>query len=79
MVKIDVEGFEPIVIDQLLRTAFADRISEIFLEIDEDWVRADAIRRRLGEAGFTAFEKIGSSPHYDLLALRPGARGDAPP
>ena len=79
LVKIDVEGFEPVVIDQLLQTAFADEIFEIFLEIDEDRVRADAIRRRLGEAGFAAFDKIGAGAHYDLMVRRPGSPAKAPP
>jgi FkbM family methyltransferase len=70
MVKVDVEGFEPIVIDQLLQTTFAYRISDIFLEIDDDWVDAVAIQRQLAEAEFTTFEKIGSGTHYDLMALR---------
>lgn len=71
MVKIDVEGFEPVVIEELLHTCFAKRIYEIFLEINEDWVDVALIRDRLCGGGFSEQRTIGSGSHYDLLAQRP--------
>lgn len=72
LVKIDVEGFEPIVVDQLVRSRNAARIASIFYEIDEEWVDPGAIERTLRAAGFATFTRIpGFVPtHYDVLATR---------
>ncbi|MCB1739524.1 MAG: FkbM family methyltransferase [Gammaproteobacteria bacterium] len=70
LVKIDVEGYESVVIDQLLKTSIAGRIAEAFLEINEDWVDVDGIKNRLRGAGLAHFMKVGAGRQYDLLATR---------
>ncbi len=70
VVKVDVEGFECEVIEQLNAASFAQNIVEIYFEVDEAWVNVDEIIAYLEKAGFTKFEKIGSGNHYDMLALR---------
>lgn len=70
VVKIDVEGFEPVVITELLKTNFAENISEIYFEVDESWIDIEGIRTELKSAGFTHFQKIGEGNHYDLLASK---------
>lgn len=72
VVKIDVEGFEPIVIDQLVRSRHADRILKVFYEVDETWIDPSDIEQKLRSLGFTSFRKIaGANPsHYDVLAIR---------
>jgi len=70
VVKIDVEGYELIVVQQLIKTSFAEMIIEIFYEIDEDWTDPKEIEKLLRSIGFKTFEKIGSGSHYDILALR---------
>jgi FkbM family methyltransferase len=68
--KIDVEGHEPIVIAELLRSSHHDRIGKIFYEIDERWVDPHAIRAMLETHGFRRFTKLGTGRHYDMLAER---------
>jgi FkbM family methyltransferase len=69
--KIDVEGFEAEVLRALTSSALARSITEIFYEVDEDWVDPGALEALLRAAGFTRFEKIGAKPkHYDVMATR---------
>lgn len=71
-VKIDVEGFEPIVVEQLTRSRHIDRITMIFYEVDEAWIDPAAIEAALRSRGFSRFEAIKgfSATHYDVLATR---------
>jgi FkbM family methyltransferase len=70
VIKIDVEGYELIVIQQLIKTSFVEVVKEIFYEIDEDWTNPKEIENLLRSVGFNVFKKIGSGSHYDILALR---------
>lgn len=68
-VKVDVEGHERVVLEQLLKAEFSSRIEEIFYEVDENWVDARAIADMLENSGFR-LTKIGRRSHYDVLAER---------
>ncbi|HSG33676.1 MAG TPA: FkbM family methyltransferase [Sphingomonadaceae bacterium] len=70
VVKVDVEGHEPVVIAELLKSRHLARISGIFYEMDERWADAGRIADMLREAGFTRFTKYGIRRHYDMLAER---------
>jgi FkbM family methyltransferase len=70
-VKIDVEGFESSVISEVLASNFADRISEIFFEANESWMDIFSLKKKLYDAGFVSFTKVGGGTHYDILAARP--------
>ncbi|PLL13204.1 FkbM family methyltransferase [Tabrizicola sp. TH137] len=70
VVKIDVEGHEPVVVKELLKSSLAEDISMIFYECDEAWLDAGSFETMLRDAGFRKFEKIGSGTHYDVLAQR---------
>lgn len=70
IIKIDVEGHEPIVIKELISSKISNNIKEIFYEIDEAWVNPIEIEKNLRQVGFKIFKKIGSGSHYDILALR---------
>tara|TARA_B100001179_G_scaffold215684_1_gene186081 strand:- start:221 stop:1030 length:810 start_codon:yes stop_codon:yes gene_type:complete len=67
-VKIDIEGYEPLAIRQLLKSAHAGRIMALFYEMDERWSDAEDVRTTLYEAGFTKWRKFGIGRHYDMLA-----------
>lgn len=69
-VKIDVEGYEPVAVDQLLRSMHASRIMGVFYEMDERWANAASVRANLAAAGFDSFRKFGIGRHYDMLAER---------
>ena len=71
-VKIDVEGLEPVVIRQLLRSAHAERIFALFYEMDERWSDAGEVRDLLRDNGFGRTMKYGIGRHYDMLATRDG-------
>ena len=80
VVKIDVEGFEKTVIEQLCKSCFIDNITEIYYEVNEDWVSPNALQSVLQSVGFESFEQMGSGVQYDVLATRPldykGAQDD---
>ena len=69
-VKIDVEGHEAVVIAELLKCEFAQKITEIFYEIDENWVNPCEIQAILEAAGFQTKKVVGGKKHYDMLAWR---------
>lgn len=67
IVKIDVEGHEEVVINELVKCSFFKHVELIFCEIDEDWVEVESIKKTLSNFGFHNFKKIGKKTHYDLL------------
>ena len=69
-VKIDVEGFEPVAIRQLLQSAHASGIVAMFYEMDERWADAGTVAEMLQDAGFDSWRKFGIGRHYDMLAER---------
>ena len=71
VIKIDVEGHEEIVLNELFNSKFKNYIKEIFLEIDERWVDKKKILLNLKKEGFIKIKKIGSnSVHYDIIASK---------
>ena len=70
-IKIDVEGHEEVVIQELVKCAFFKQTQWIFCEIDEKWVSPKKIYDLLKKEGFTHFEKMGNHPtHYDVMIRR---------
>lgn len=73
LVKIDVEGFESVVIAELLKSRHFERVVALFYEVDESWIDPGAIERMLSEKGVVNFARTtisNSSGHYDVLATR---------
>lgn len=69
--KIDVEGYEEVVLNSLNRCRLFPNISEILFEINENWTNKDEIIKNLKDEGFSKFKKFGfDAEHYDILALR---------
>lgn len=77
-VKIDVEGHEATVIEQILASPQAGRVIGIFFEHDCKWSDGAAIARILSGAGFAVLRKYGRGRHYDALAL-PATSAEAMP
>lgn len=70
-IKIDVEGHEEIVIQELVKCNFFKQTQWIFCEIDEQWIEPENIYQLLRKEGFTSFERIGNHPtHYDVMICR---------
>lgn len=70
VIKIDVEGFEQTVIDELAKSGVLARTQAVFYEVDERWSQPDLIRQQLAEQGFSCFQRFGTGYHYDVLATR---------
>lgn len=70
VVKLDVEGHEPVVVEELLRSALGSRIAELFYECDEAWIDAAALAKRLESHGFREVQRLGRRGHYDILVQR---------
>lgn len=68
-IKIDVEGHEAVVIQQLLASPLADRVIGIFYEHDRKWSDGAAIAETLARAGFAVMRHYGRGRHFDALAL----------
>lgn len=73
IVKVDVEGHEETVFSELALTEFADRLTLVHYEVDENWVDPNKLQRILTNLGFKQFEKFNSSRdhHYDVIARKP--------
>ena len=70
-IKIDVEGHEEVVIQELVKCTFFKHTQWIFCEIDEQWIQPENIYQILRAEGFTRFERIGDHPtHYDVMMRR---------
>ncbi|MEE4154426.1 MAG: FkbM family methyltransferase [Erythrobacter sp.] len=67
-VKIDVEGHEITVIEQLLGSRHKDRIIGIFYEHDERWCDGARLQGVFEEAGFSTARTYGRGKHFDALA-----------
>lgn len=70
IIKIDVEGFEEVVIAELAKSAHLGNIMAIFFEVDSRWSDAESMMATLRDAGFGHFTKFGRGHHYDVLAYR---------
>ena len=71
IVKIDVEGHEQVVIEELTKLKYWLQITVVFYEIDTRWSSSAKIEQILRENGFNYFKKIGGGKnHYDVLASR---------
>jgi len=70
-IKIDVEGYELIVMQQIFKTKISSSIFAVFYEVDKRWVEDSEIRGFLKKFGFSNFHKIGDNNiHYDVLAFK---------
>jgi len=67
-VKIDVEGHEPVIIEELLASRHASRVLGIFYEHDNRWTDNAAIAHALYHAGFAKLRRYGRGKHFDVLA-----------
>lgn len=68
--KIDVEGFEFIVIEQILKSNISSRLSGIITEIDERFLTNEQVQticERLKKIGLQQTNKLGEGHHYDLV------------
>jgi FkbM family methyltransferase len=68
--KIDVEGHEPQVVQELLsQPEISKRLTTLFIECDESWFDVSKLIERLKNEGFV-IEKVGRGAHFDVFAYR---------
>ncbi|KZL17280.1 Methyltransferase domain protein [Pseudovibrio axinellae] len=70
LVKLDVEGHEETVLQELVKTRFFSQIQSIFYEVDERWSDPQLLQGILKTEGFQNFQRIGDHAHHDILASR---------
>lgn len=70
LLKVDVEGFEYIVLNEVFKCKFSNSITNIFYEVDERRTNPSDIEKLLLENGFKNFKKCGVGNHYDIMASR---------
>jgi len=69
--KVDVEGYEQTVLNELFKAEKSSLICGVFYEVDVQWVDPAELEALLRSHGFTHFEKIGvSDAHYDIFATK---------
>lgn len=69
-IKIDVEGFELVVIQTLINTSFWPYVTNIYYEVDENYLDYKKLEAILLKQGFRFEAKNGDGGHYDLLFTR---------
>jgi FkbM family methyltransferase len=67
-VKIDAEGHEPVIIEDLLASPCSARVLGIFYEHDNRWTDNATIQRAFYRAGFARLARYGRGRHFDVLA-----------
>mgnify|MGYP002388097297 CR=1 FL=1 len=70
IVKIDVEGHEPVVISELMRSKVWDTVEFLFFECDESKYDVQEVVRALVAKGFKQIHKNDIRDPYDLMFRR---------
>jgi FkbM family methyltransferase len=70
IVKIDVEGHEPVVITELLNSSIAPQIRNLYFEVQESRYEIGSITSTLQAAGFAQTFKNEAGEFYDLMFER---------
>ena len=68
-VKIDVEGFEPIVIEELFKSTLINRVNDIFIEFTPKWYKSNDFEKMKGIISTNNFVEIWRSKgieQYDI-------------
>jgi FkbM family methyltransferase len=74
VVKIDTEGHEPVVIEQLRKMAFWPQVEKLFFEVDTRWVNGGQLVEQLQQDGFKEVFRSSGATHYDVMLARASAQ-----
>lgn len=70
-IKVDTEGHEPIVINELRKTPFWTQVKSVFFEADDDWYNSAELIKLLEGDGFKeAWRTASHVQHFDVLLKR---------
>lgn len=70
LIKVDVEGHEKAVINEIIKLDKVENLKIIFYEINEKHTNPEEITGELKKIGFNNFKKLGSGDHYDVIASK---------
>lgn len=70
IIKIDVEGHEEIVINEIFKCAFSDNIDVIIYECNDDWSNEKKINDLLKKQNFKYFKKFFNGSYSDIIASK---------
>lgn len=73
IMKIDIEGFKSVVIEELLRLSLADKVEGLFIEISPKWIgsaQLDIIFNVMKNMGFTLAWKFHGWSQFDAYFTR---------
>jgi len=68
--KIDVEGYEQLVIEALRRSSFWPRVTTIYLEVNALYLEVHPVLKQLEADGFSVIKQNGAGRVYDLMVQR---------
>ena len=67
LVKIDVEGFEQEVIEEIINCSWIELVESWWVEINDEWTNLGELETLLSSVGFSIGFKTGSEGNYDVL------------
>lgn len=70
VLKVDVEGFEYTVLNEIFKCDFSEFITNVYYEVDERWESPILLKEMLRNKGFCHFKKIGDGIHYYMMATK---------
>lgn len=77
IVKIDVEGYEHVVLGEIVRIAKKRRIRSLYIEVDAAWHDQAALMADIEKIGLQVREKTQNKRHFDLFAVSQEVGGAA--
>ena len=72
-VKIDVEGYEVVVLTELLRSKLSKKVDHLFIEVSEKWLGTDGLEqlfKSIESLGLKQTKKYGIGWQYDMYFSR---------
>lgn len=72
IMKIDVEGYEHVVLGEIVKIAKKRRIRSLYIEVDEAWHDLARLMADIEKIGLHVREKTKNRRHFDLFAIAQG-------
>jgi FkbM family methyltransferase len=69
IMKIDVEGYEHVVLGEIVKIARKRRIRSLYIEVDEAWHDQARLMADIEKIGLHVREKTRNRRHFDLFAI----------
>ena len=70
IIKIDTEGYEEVIIKELMKSRYWPQVQNIFFEVDEKWIDIESLSAKLKHHNFLEIFKTNNTDHYDIMVQR---------